>query len=67
MFEVFCAANAGEGNPLTSVAIWGLVDCNNLPKSHYTWKLNGPYCGLFDLVLNPKDSFKTIYTQMGGE
>ena len=67
MFEVFCAANEGEGNPLTSVAIWGLTDCNNLPSSHYTWKLNGPYCGLFTLKLNVKDSFKTIYAQMGGE
>ena len=67
MFEVFCAVNAGEGNPLTSVAIWGLLDCNNLPASHYTWKLNGPYCGLFTLKLNVKDSFRTIYAQMGGE
>ncbi|MDD6049803.1 MAG: endo-1,4-beta-xylanase [Clostridiales bacterium] len=67
MFEVFCQANEGEGNPLTSVAIWGVVDCNNLPQSHYTWKLNGPYCGLFTLKLNVKESFKTIYAQMGGE
>lgn len=67
MFEVFCQANASEGHPLTSVAIWGVVDCNNLPQSHYTWKLNGPYCGLFNLKLNVKESFKTIYTQMGGE
>ncbi len=67
MFEVFCTANEGEGNPLTSVAIWGLVDCNNLPSNHYTWKLNGPYCGLFDLRLNVKESFKTIYAQMDGE
>ena len=67
MFEVFCTANNGEDNPLTCVAIWGLLDCNNLPKSHYTWKLNGPYCGLFTVKLRVKDSFKTIYTQMGGE
>ena len=67
MFEVFCQANEGEGNPLTSVAIWGLADCNNLPKSHYTWKLNGPYCGLFTITLRVKDSFRTIYTLMGGE
>ena len=67
MFEVFCQANEGEGNPLTSVAIWGLADCNNLPKSHYTWKLNGPYCGLFTITLRVKDSFRAIYTLMGGE
>jgi len=67
MFEVFCAANEGEGNPLTSVAIWGVLDCNNLPQSHYTWKLNSPYCGLFTLKLRVKDSFKTIYAQMGGQ
>nr|MBR4281445.1 endo-1,4-beta-xylanase [Clostridia bacterium] len=67
MFEVFCAANEGEGNPLTSVAIWGLTDCTNLPKTHYTWKLNSPYCGLFTVKLSVKDSFRTIYAQMGGK
>lgn len=67
MFEVFCQANEGEGNPLTSVTPWGLVDCSNLPSSHYSWKLNSPYCGLFDLRLNVKESFKAIYTLMGGE
>lgn len=66
MFEVFCAANEGENNPLTSVAIWGLLDCNNQPNS-YGWKQNGPYCGLFTFKLRVKDSFKTIYTQMGGQ
>ena len=67
MFDVFCKANAGEGNPLTSVAIWGVLDCDNLPNTHYTWKLNGPYCGLFTLKLDVKESFKTIYAQMGGK
>ena len=66
MFEVFCAANEGENNPLTSVAIWGLLDCNNQPNS-YGWKQNGPYCGLFTVKLKVKDSFKTIYEQMGGK
>lgn len=66
VFEVFCTANDGERNPLTSVAIWGLLDCNNQPNS-YSWKQNGPYCGLFTVKLRVKDSFKTIYTQMGGE
>ena len=67
MFEVFCTANDGENNPLTSVAIWGLLNCNNLPSSHYSWKLNSPYGGLFTLKLNPKEAFKTIYAQMGGQ
>lgn len=66
IFDVFCTANDGENNPLTSVAIWGLLDCNNQPNS-YSWKQNGPYCGLFTFKLKVKDSFKTIYTQMGGE
>ena len=66
MFEVFRAANEGENDPLTSVAIWGLVDCNDRPGS-YGWKQNGPYCGLFTVKLKVKDSFKTIYAQMGGE
>ncbi len=66
IFEAFCTSNEGERNPLTSVAIWGLLDCNDRPGS-YGWKQNGPYCGLFTFDLRVKDSFKTIYTQMGGE
>lgn len=66
VFDVFCTANEGENNPLTSVAIWGLLDCNNQPNS-YSWKQNGPYCGLFTFNLKVKDSFRTIYSQMGGE
>ncbi len=67
MFEAFCAANAGESKPLKNVAIWGLLDCTNLPKSHYSWKLNSPYCGLFTLKLNVKDSFREVYSRLGGE
>ena len=67
MFAAFCEANAGEDKPLTSVAIWGLLDCNNLPSSHYSWKLNSPYGGLFTLKLKVKDSFKAVYAQLGGE
>jgi len=66
IFEAFCTSNEGESNPLTSVAIWGLLDCNDRPGS-YGWKQNGPYCGLFTFDLRVKDSFRTIYTQMGGE
>ena len=67
IFKVFMAANEGESKPLTSVAIWGVQDCNNLPASNYSYKLNGPYCGLFDLKLNVKNSFRTIYELMGGQ
>ncbi len=67
MFEAFCTANAGESKPLTSVSIWGLVDCTNLPSTHYSWKLNSPYGGLFTFKLNVKESFQAVYTRLGGE
>ncbi|MBQ8202323.1 MAG: endo-1,4-beta-xylanase [Clostridia bacterium] len=67
LFKVFASVNSGDARPLTSVAIWGVKDCNDLPTNHYTYKLNGPYCGLFDLKLNVKNAFKTVYAQLGGE
>lgn len=60
LFEAFKAVNSGERKPLTNVSIWGLVDCSNLPKDHYTYKLNSPYCGLFDLAYQPKASFEAV-------
>ncbi len=60
IFEVFKDVNSGESKPLTGVSIWGAVDCNNLPTNHYTWKLNGPYCGLFDTKYQTKSSYDAV-------
>ncbi len=60
VFEVFKEVNSGESKPLTGVSIWGAVDCSNLPQNHYSWKLNSPYCGLFDTKYQTKSSYDAV-------
>ena len=45
-FKMLTAAS-NEHN-LTCVAIWGICDNPNMPKNDYSYKMNGPYCGLFN-------------------
>lgn len=67
LFKVYMQANDGESKPLTSVSIWGICDDPNLKKDSYGYKMNGPYCGLFDEKLNVKDSFRNVYRALSGE
>lgn len=60
LFRVFIEVNSGENKPLTNVSIWGAFNCDNLPASHYSWKLNSPYCGLFDLEYQPRPCFDEV-------
>ena len=61
LFEVYVKVNAGEDKPLTSVTIWGLCDNPWLSESDYGYKMNGPYCGLFDQKYQIKDSFREVF------
>lgn len=45
---------------LTSVSIWGLTDNPNLPKNDYNYKMNGPYCGIYNKDLSKKKEFYRI-------
>lgn len=60
LFEIFKEVNSGENKPLTVVNMWGAVDCSNLPETHYSWKLNSPYGGLFDVKYNPKSAYDAV-------
>ena len=40
------ATKAGQN--LTSVSIWGITDNPTLPKTDYSYKMNGPYCGMIN-------------------
>ena len=50
-----------EGANFTGLTIWGICDNPSLPKTDYSYKMNGPYCGLFDKDLNPKKAYKEVY------
>ncbi|SEQ86894.1 endo-1,4-beta-xylanase [Treponema bryantii] len=58
-FKMLGAAN-NENTYLTSVSIWGLTDNPSLPKTDYSYKMNGPYCGIFHYNLKKKPEFFRI-------
>ena len=58
-FKMLAASNH-EHTYLTSVSIWGLIDNPSLPKSDYSYSMNGPYCGIFHYDLKKKPEFYRI-------
>jgi endo-1,4-beta-xylanase len=48
---------ADETGSLTCVAIWGICDNPSLPKNDYSYKMNGPYCGMFNYDCTKKPEF----------
>ena len=50
-----------EGANFTGFTIWGITDNPNMPKNDYSYKMNGPYCGLYTSGYDIKDSFKEVY------
>ena len=48
---------ADERHTLTCVAIWGICDNPNMPKNDYSYKMNGPYCGLFNYDCTRKPEY----------
>lgn len=61
------AQENGKTGPLTSVSIWGLFDNPNLAVTDYSYKMNGPYCGLFTELYTPKEAFKEVYKVLADE
>ncbi len=61
LFEMFLSLNEGEEKPLTGISIWGLYDRPDLSKDDYSYKMNGPYCGLFTENFEVKQAFVNIY------
>ncbi len=48
---------ADERHTLTCVAIWGICDNPNMPKNDYSYKMNGPYCGMFNYDCTRKPEY----------
>ena len=62
-FKMLSACNR-EKTILTNVTIWGLTDNPSLPKTDYSYKMNGPYCGIFDAVFRPKPEHDRILSAL---
>ena len=56
-FFKMLAAAADEHKTLTCVAIWGICDNPALPKTDYSYKMNGPYCGMFNYDCTKKPEY----------
>ena len=68
LFKTFRSINTDPENPaLTAVCIWGLTDNPNLGKNDYSYKMNGPYCGLVTEKLAVKPAFENVYKVLKGE
>lgn len=67
LFKVFMSVNAGEEDPLTGVAIWGLTDYPNVPKGNYVYNLNSPYGGLITEKYAIKPAFESVYGVLTAE
>jgi len=50
-----------EGANFTGLTIWGIADNPSLDKNNYSYKMNGPYCGLYNSNLQIKDSYIEVY------
>ena len=54
-----------EGANFTGFTIWGITDNPSMPKTDYSYKMNGPYCGLFGQYYEIKDAYKEVYKALG--
>lgn len=61
LFRVYMEANAGASKPIKAVCIWGIVDAPDMNESDYSYRMNGPYCGLFNEYLGVKPAFIRVY------
>lgn len=61
LFQAYLEINSGEEKPLKAISIWGIIDEPDLKPTDYSFKMNGPYCGLFNEKLAVKDAFKNVH------
>lgn len=59
LFKTIIAAKQAGGN-FTGITIWGICDNPAMPQSDYSYKMNGPYCGLFNYNCKRKDAYKQV-------
>lgn len=66
LFRMYKELNAGEDKPITSISIWGLIDNPWMNTNDYNYRMNGPYCGIFNENYEVKPAFRSLYQALGG-
>lgn len=56
--------NSGDEKPITCIAVWGLTDMAYIDESSYSYKMGGPYSGLFTPGYEVKDAFHQVYIML---
>ena len=64
LMRALVEVNSGEEKPLTGITIWGHSDMGNIDETSYSYKMNGPYCGLFTPGCDVKDAFYEVYVML---
>ncbi|MBQ9141042.1 MAG: endo-1,4-beta-xylanase [Lachnospiraceae bacterium] len=64
LMKTLVELNSGEEKPLTGISIWGLTDMAYIDKDSYSYKMNGPYCGLFTPGYEVKEAFHKVYVML---
>ncbi len=56
LFAMYKRLNAEE-QLISNVSIWGICDNPMMSKNDYSYSMNGPYCGLFNIACVRKDAY----------
>lgn len=56
LFLMFAELNSKEP-VITNISVWGMFDNPTLQEDDYSFKMNGPYCGLFTETYERKESY----------
>ncbi len=59
LFRMYAELNAEE-TMISNITVWGYRDNPSLSVSDYSYKQNGPYCGLFDENYEKKDAYYAV-------
>lgn len=59
LFQMYAELNAEETR-ITNISIWGLNDNPWMDEENYNYKMNSPYCGLFDEDYKKKDAYYKV-------
>ena len=59
-FTMLAGINSADNIKLTGVSIWGLTDDPSALPSSYGYKMNGPFCGVYNAMLKKKGEYYSI-------
>jgi len=56
LFAMYKRLNEEE-QMISNISIWGICDNPMMSKNDYSYSMNGPYCGLFNIACVRKDAY----------